>query len=1102
MTSERQVMNEREYIARLESATPSDLREILSRPTPEQERVLRAYLGDARYGRMRNAVLDIEVTRAEPDPKRNVVVLHGIMGGELAFYKTDADPQPIWLKIFRIMFGDFSRFSLDDNGENVSRVEATGILKRFYGEQLLGLMKQGWNTRAFWYDWRMDVNRSADILAAKINEWFGAEKPVNLVAHSMGGLVSRAYILRHPERWSKGGRLVMLGTPNQGSFAIPQLLMGLNDVLQKLTIIDVKHNMRDLVQIAKTFVGTYQMLPSPIKMPDMARLYDPLTYGDVNPLESRFAEARAFHESIQQVVDPARMTYVAGFDQPTYCGITDWKNLGSLNAYQVTRLGDGTVPHSLGLLDGVPTFYVKEQHGNLPGNAAVIEALSELIERGESDRLLRQNQLPALRGDEESDLDRTGARQEIAARLQTEMQELAARSEPLKVAANARGEEPEQPPFVSEEERKIEDLLVSSFAGATAGPAVPPAAQAATEAKAAGETAQEVPKIRIRLVPAGIQTAGSGADDLPVDAISVGHYIGVRPVAAELALDKAISLIPEGVKPQDTDLLLTIFTVRGILHGSLGQFFFLDDPRAKGGDVRLVAVAGMGYPGRFGRSELITLSRELCWSLGRLKKRHLASVVIGSGEGNIPQTEAVEAWLEGIKRAIGASAFDAQNHLQMVSFYEFSPERVVTLNAILERQKRELAGELDIEYIGPPPEKLQEFQKSAAQDAMKRKLEELQGTESANRIESATPTRLTVEFEGGKYKYAAITETASVPEREVPLDPDLVKEANTAIVSKRDPKEQEDNGEYLRKLLIPGDLSEKLATNHPLLLTCDSTVARVHWEMVAQPEPATSAAAGDTVRREFLGLHRGLTRQLKTGLAPIPDPPPPPNRVMRVLVIGDPAKDKPLPGAQAEAKRVCELFSEFKKQLQGARRISDVQITLLLGPAEATRTRVMQELLLGTYDVLHYAGHCVYEEDKDGKPLRSGWIFSDGKLLTANELSRVENIPKFIFSNACESGITPDRAEMSAAGLAPTFAEAFFARGVHNFVCTAWRVNDQAALEFATRLYRGLLALDGRVEPMHVAMREARKKVFEHQFGARTWGAYQHYGDPYFKLIQ
>jgi CHAT domain-containing protein len=90
--------------------------------------------------------------------------------------------------------------------------------------------------------------------------------------------------------------------------------------------------------------------------------------------------------------------------------------------------------------------------------------------------------------------------------------------------------------------------------------------------------------------------------------------------------------------------------------------------------------------------------------------------------------------------------------------------------------------------------------------------------------------------------------------------------------------------------------------------------------------------------------------------------------------------------------------------------------------------------------------------------------------------------------------------------MAPSFTEAFFARGVSNFVCTAWPVDDTAALEFARRFYRGILGLLGEgslAESLHEAMREARRKIARiGPGGMQTWGAYQHYGDPNFRILR
>ncbi len=87
----------------------------------------------------------------------------------------------------------------------------------------------------FSYDWRRPVEdearRLADVVDDALMRRDGSQQPVRLVAHSMGGLVARTMQLERPETWRRmmsrpGGRLLMLGTPNGGSWAPMQTLSG------------------------------------------------------------------------------------------------------------------------------------------------------------------------------------------------------------------------------------------------------------------------------------------------------------------------------------------------------------------------------------------------------------------------------------------------------------------------------------------------------------------------------------------------------------------------------------------------------------------------------------------------------------------------------------------------------------------------------------------------------------------------------------------------------------------------------------------------------------------------------------------------------------
>jgi hypothetical protein len=231
-----------------------------------------------------------------------------------------------------------------------------------------------------------------------------------------------------------------------------------------------------------------------------------------------------------------------------------------------------------------------------------------------------------------------------------------------------------------------------------------------------------------------------------------------------------------------------------------------------------------------------------------------------------------------------------------------------------------------------------------------------------------------------------------------------------------------------------------------------------------------------------------------------------------VLVVADPAEDAPLPGARREGVAVVELLQAFNAAWGSSGNV--VEVDALIGHVEATRTNVLRLLMGRTYDAFHYAGHCFFDP-KD--PAASGLLFSGGQVISAHEMRRIDRVPKFVFLNACESGIVPSGLIEGTAGyrpgMAPSFAEAFFERGVSNFVCTAWPVEDRAATAFSQQLYRRLLGLDepkpDRLSPvlpqvMHRAMQAARLSLARPGSlagGALTWGAYQHYGSPDFAFF-
>jgi len=313
-------------------------------------------------------------------PSGTVIVLPGILGSEP--YEND---EHIWIGIWNIIRGDFDQLQLDAAGHSIKEIQAPTPLKDYYGELQLSLL-QRWNVVAFPFDWRLDIRELARQLKLKIDASAPGASGFSLVAHSLGGLVARSFLQQFPDYLNRVQKFIMMGTPNYGSFAIPVLYNGLNEVLKMVALLDQQHYMPDLLQFAKNFVSTYQMLPAPGKSPDAVRLMDPAVYGDLHPPQQRFDNAKAFQQEIAGVIDPAiaKMTYIAGYGFKTADGIADWNNLQSWDGYRQTLAGDGTVPHSLGLISAVPTYFVQAEHSSLPANKRVIQAVEDILASGAS----------------------------------------------------------------------------------------------------------------------------------------------------------------------------------------------------------------------------------------------------------------------------------------------------------------------------------------------------------------------------------------------------------------------------------------------------------------------------------------------------------------------------------------------------------------------------------------------------------------------------------------------------------------------------------------------------------------------------------------------
>ncbi len=996
-----------------------------------------------------------QVERSRAAPRGNVVFLHGITGADLAVVEK-GDRDHIWINFPRLIFGRINDLKLraDGGGEaNPSlTVVATRINKRYYARAMVALRAR-WNAEPFAYDWRRDIDSSSDELAAMIRARFPGQ-PVHLVAHSMGGLVSRNMIRRHPTLWEEmrgaeltaGGRLIMLGTPNYGSFAIVQAMTGEDRMMSLLEKVDIKHDMSELLGITNSFPGSYQLLPAPSKLPHTLNdLYLADTWSEhAHISQTHLNRAHRFFTDLEAsaTIDPARMIYVAGCRQPTIESMTI-DGRGDFE-YTLSRDGDGRVPHSLGLLPSVPTYYVDEVHGDLARNEGVLISLDELLETGSTQGL----ETAPLRALERA----TPSMREYRSATDLVLMEDLAR---IADAAQQRGGVAE----LSRQDLELcEDALIRAALGSGRSTR-PPRPAAKIEPAIAGRKMG----LRVKVQMADIC-------DVSAQVICVGHYRGLTPVRGLGAVDARL------------DGWISLAVKQGMIGGTLGETFYV--PGAGRIGAGGVVIAGMGEFGTFNEDRLRILMTNVAMGAGALGIQTMATLLVGAGEGNLGLDKVLRGLLNGI--GIGLSNLldetGTDPSLQEVTIVERDAARFIYVVDQLEKLSDEdVLPNVRLHLKKPTASELGRARKMATARP--------EGTRSTSRgAKAAQPefqeVRITVESpNAGKdtYRFSAIAPNSVVPVREVEINADVVRRTAEALRTSDSRIDHRKYGRLLYDYLLPADFHDLIDGDLPVRLIVDRATAAVPWEMAC----FETRSGGDL---RWLGLELRLSRQFRSLLTQPPGTTPPLNDHLKILVIADPAKERELqlPFARMEGRRVVDVLRRMNRP--GLR----IDVESRIGPSECDMVEILAQILVGGFDVVHFAGHGDYDP---ASPMSSGWIFGRDQVLTARDIFRARRVPRLIFANACFSGVIRDATahapdELSK-GLA-SIAQAFFERGVPNFIGSGWPIGDQQAAGFAETFYENAL---GKTRRLLDAVTTARRSIFDEGIGA-TWGAYQFYGNP------
>lgn len=276
----------------------------------------------------------------------------------------------------------------------------------------------------------------------------------------------------------------------------------------------------------------------------------------------------------------------------------------------------------------------------------------------------------------------------------------------------------------------------------------------------------------------------------------------------------------------------------------------------------------------------------------------------------------------------------------------------------------------------------------------------------------------------------------------------------------------------LFEMLIPNDFKNVFRNQGNMIIKLDKKAAEIPWELLYDPDTdVTPVSVSSTFIRQL--VTQDATKFTNVSLG---------NK--EVLVIGDPLygdkKLQPLPAARAEAEWVATQLDRER-----------YNISSLFG---ATASTIMMELYSKKYKLMHFAGHGLYEEDGD-----IGIAIGNGICIDPAMINQLGYVPEFVFINCCFSGTInaeDDKASRSRYKLAANVGTQLIEMGVKAIIISGWAVDDAAARTFSETFYEQML--DGH--DFGTAVQKARLCCFQNHPQTNTWGAYQCYGNQYYKL--
>ena len=1045
-----------------------------------------------------------------------LVFLPGIMGSHLA-----ADDSRVWLNPLGLARGALSRITMDS-----PKVSPDGLVGMAYGKLVEQLGKTH-EVELVPYDWRQPIQTLGEQFASRLSALLknNPDTSIRILAHSMGGLVVRAAIAHDPTLWDAivarpEGRLVMLGTPNQGAHLFVHTLLGQSDTIRLLARMDLRHRMQDVLDIVAGFPGAIHLLPAPDGTDgndyyqkdtwvDLAAHNNDFWFGSKlggKPKQAVLDEAKKFWEKVANTEwvrkAPDRIAYIYGQSDNTPCGIVKQAGQGGI-VLRGTPEGDGSVTWASGHLPGLPadrSWLMPVDHMGLTSTETHFEEIESLLALGTPRKL---GPLPVSRGG--------------------------------------------KAPAVREYR-----------AGPPEGFPSPPEA---TTRLLGGHLRPEVPRSRNRRLKVYVSAMDLRFVHTPV---LCGHYRGDPIAAAEGVIDR---YLVGGALSQRQRL--------GIHTGEIGNASIVLMPRNAAERHRHTGrgavVVGLGEMGRLtagGVTEAVRggVLRYLLHAADRYGEEQattqpnnpppggdtlhlkLASLLIGTNSAlQLDVRESVKAVVLGVLLANrdfangdGSPNGDSKTRRALVSELQFievfhdsaisAAHAVSQLGSTLKSELRQMNFQLDAaeelftgegarqrlsvspfsdywprlmvsdadreEADCPPDCSTPRFQPPIPPENL-RQLLRIYGCGDKTR-DSSLPTPFwldgapTIRY-AGRLKFIYMGDKARAESIVQIRQPGLVEKLCDDRLKSRSPTLYSrglDFGATLFQLLVPLEFKAAARQAGNLLLMVDETTANLPWEMLEVD--GSPMVLQTRVVRQFITtrFRRQVARTDTLSACVIPEPSTEGFHAQfggadwqpRIGADGKPEVDclPPLPGAVAEGMTVSRVLSDAGYQVTEA-------------PPDSLAADIFTRLFARPYRLLMISAHGIHARRAADGSHRSGVVLSNGLLLTAAEIGQMESVPDLVFLNCCELG----KIGSGGGRLAASLARELIDMGVRCVVAAGWEVNDTAARTFIETFFEQMAEQGASFGE---AIFEARRMCYEAHPGHNTWGAYQAYGDPAFQL--